>query len=301
MGNVLAVDIGGSKLLVGTVDESGRVLNHERFALPPAYDGDYLMDKLCEMAQNQGQFSPRAAGVAIPGLADPEKGVWMYAPFSGLSDIPVAKILSERLGLPVFVENDVNACALGEKLYGACRNDENFLWVTVSNGIGGGLVLNGELYRGDGYNAGEIGHFIVDESGGHLCGCGNTGCLEAVASGRAISEAYRKLTGIDKTALEIAAAAKSGDENAKKAYADAGCFIGKAVAYCVNLLNLDKVVLGGGVAQDFDLLQEPIDGALKRYVFRQANPSVEVCQTALGYHAALIGCAAVARKGLGLW
>ena len=198
----------------------------------------------------------------------------------------------------MFADNDVNVCAIGEQMYGICKEDQHFLWMTVSNGIGGALVLNGEIFAGAENNAGEIGHFIVEEHNGNRCGCGRDGCLEAMASGRAIGAAYSRLIGAEKTTAEAAEAARNGDETARKVFEQAGAYMGKAIATAVTLLNLQRVVLGGGVMQNFDLLQQPIEAAIDRYVFRQANRKIVVERTGLGYDAALIGCAAIARRGL---
>ena len=293
--NILAIDIGGSKLVVGIVDAGGSVLQSQKELLPPEYDMDYILDVICRMAESYIDFNPVAAGVTIPGLADSQKGVWCYAPFSGISDVPIAEILSEKLNLDVYIENDVNACAVGEKIYGACKEKDDFLWITVSNGIGGALYLQGKLYTGATGNAGEIGHFIVEEDTEAVCGCGKCGCLEAMASGKGIERAYAKITGMHKTAQEIALQAKAGDAVSAEVFEKAGGYIGKALAYAVNLLNLQTVVIGGGVSESFDLLAPFISKALDKYIFRQGNRSVCIQKTGLGYYAALVGAAAVAK------
>ncbi len=294
----LAIDIGGSKILAGLVDETGQVLRKTGTALPKEFDAAWLIGKICEITEDLKGAC--CCGVTIPGLADPEEGMWLYAPFSGIRNVPVARILSQRLGLPVYVDNDVNVCAIAEKVYGSCRDTDNFLWITVSNGVGGGLVLGGEIYRGKYNCAGEIGHFVVEEDSPWRCGCGAYGCLEAVASGASISAIYRAATGEDKCAKEVAACAKAGDATAAGIYEQAARYLGKAIAYCVNLLNLEKVVLGGGVSQDFELLYPAMQYAVSRYLFKTANPNLKIEKTSLGYEAALIGCAAMARKESGI-
>ena len=295
--HALAIDIGGSKLLTGLIDQNGRVLDKRKFILPDGANEKLIIEKICEMSHEYKNAS--CCGITIPGLADYDKGLWVYAPFSGISNVPIAEILSEKLGLPAFVDNDVNACAIGEKIYGACAETENFLWITISNGVGGGLILNGEIYRGKDNSAGEIGHFIVEENSKCKCGCGNYGCLEAVASGAAISNIYRSITGMERSALEIACEAKAGNKIAMELYDNAAYYIGKAIGYSANLLNLEKVILGGGVSRDFELLYPSVLRAADRYIFKAANKNIKIEKTSLGYDAALIGCAAVARKGTG--
>lgn len=290
--NILAVDIGGSKLVVGIVDSCGKVLCSEKYPLPDKYSIEHILDTVFTAATDLQSYVPAAVGVTIPGLADAENGIWEFAPFSGIGNIPIARLLSERLCLPVYIENDVNACAVGEAMYGCCRDEKDFLWITVSNGIGGALYLNGKLYTGSCGNAGEIGHFLVEENTNNRCGCGRVGCLEAMASGRAIAKSFGK-EGV--TAVDIAALAREGDPAAMEAFEKAGFYIGKAVASSLNLLNLSKVIIGGGVSLSFDLLEAPIRRAIAHYIFRQGNPNWQLCQTGLGYHAALIGAAAVAQ------
>lgn len=296
--NALAIDIGGSKILAGLVDETGHVLQRVAMALPKELDAAWLIEKICELTEELK--GAHCCGVTIPGLADPKEGMWLYAPFSGIRNVPVAHILSQRLGLPVYVDNDVNVCAIGEKVYGSCRDTDNFLWITISNGIGGGLVLGGEVYRGKYNCAGEIGHFVVEEDSPWKCGCGTYGCLEAVASGASISAIYRAVTGEEKSAKEIAAFAKAGDATAASIYEKAARSLGKAIACSVNLLNLEKVVLGGGISQDFELLYPAMQSEVQRYLFKAANPNLIIEKTSLGYEAALIGCAAMARKESGV-
>ena len=293
---ILSVDIGGSKLLVGIVDgQTGTVMAKEKYVFGKTYTQKELFDAVFRLCDGMMQYDPGAIGVSIPGLADADKGMWVYAPFSGLKDIPVARIFQNRYSLPVFVENDVNICALGEQMYVACKNDSDFLWVTVSNGIGGALVLNHTLYEGAGSHAGEIGHFIVEEPSVHRCGCGHYGCLEAVASGNAVAKRYHALTGHDRKADEIAELAREGDTAAMEIYRSVGTFLGKGISYCVNILNLKKVILGGGVVKSMALFEPALKESLGQYVFQGANPDVTVESSPLGYEAALIGCAALCK------
>lgn len=296
--NILAIDIGGSKIIIGIVDDTGKVIENKKFLLPEKYDIDFIVDSICREAISYNSYSPVAAGISIPGLADTKTGTWVYAPFSGISNIPICDILSERLGIPSFCGNDVNLCALAEKRFGACKDKDDYVWVTVSNGIGGGLVLKGELYEGISGNAGEIGHFIVEEEDGRVCGCGNSGCLEAMASGCGIAAEYKKLTGISTEAKSVADKANEGDKTAIDVFYKSGYYIGKALSYVINILNVNTAVIGGGVAQSFELLEPGINKALERYVFWPGNKKVNVVKTGLGYYASLVGCAGLALSSI---
>jgi len=300
---VLSIDIGGSKLMAGLIDMEGKVIIKERETLSQDIARDQLLNKIVLLVEKVRKACPgisiEAAGVAIPGLADPQTGLWVYSCFSGISDFPIASELSALLGLPVFIDNDVNVCAYGEKIYGICRDADDFFWVTVSNGIGGGLVLNGELYHGAYGSSGEIGHVIVEEVNGRLCPCGNRGCLEAQASGQAISKAYHELTGKKGvTAKAIGELAKAGDDAAIQVYREAGYYLGKGIAAFVNALNPAKVVLGGGVSMDAELFMPSLRETVDKYMFKRANQKLLIERTGLGYDAALIGAAAIAWKGI---
>jgi glucokinase len=301
---VLAIDIGGSQFrtaLAAVSDAGVHFAPASQRLLPPDCTKEKLFAMLEEsIAESAPTGDYERIGVTIPGLADPAAGMWIYACFSGIRNVPIAKILSEKYGSkPVFIDNDVNACALAEWQFGICKETKDFLWITVSNGIGGGLVLNGEIYRGHFGNAGEIGHFNVVEENGFRCGCGNYGCLEAEAAGPGIARRYAALLKQEPPVLsarEIAELAKSGDETAKTVFDITGRLIGKAAGYAVNLLNLEKIVIGGGVSRSFDLLPPSMEASFREKVFRDANRHAVFAQTGLGYDAGLAGAAALAMQ-----
>jgi len=311
--NTLAIDIGGSQFrtAVATVSDAGLQFSPASQRLLAS---DCTKEKIFAMleesiAESAPDGNYERIGITIPGLADAAAGIWVYACFSGIRDVPIAKILSEKYGKPVFIDNDVNACALAERRFGICAGTKDFLWITVSNGIGGGLVLGGEVYAGHFGNAGEIGHVCVIEEGGFRCGCGNYGCLEAEAAGPGIARRYAALMGKEffdlsaehlateqLAAEQIAELARAGDETAKSVFDTTGRLIGKAASYAVNLLNLEKVVIGGGVSNSFDLLLPSMEASFREKVFRDANPSVVFEKTALGTNAGLAGAVAVAMR-----
>ena len=292
MKNIFCVDIGGSKLVCGVLTPQGDIIDTYRADYPKGYTLDTILGFIREGYSALKQHDFDACGIAVPGLCDCEKGVWLYSPFSGLSNIPINQIISDMTGLPTVCDNDVNISALAEKHFGVCKDIDDFLWITVSNGIGGGLYLDGKLYRGQNLSAGEIGHFIVEENG-RKCGCGNYGCLEAHASGASIAAIYNEKTGENISAKEIADLARDGNQTAVTVWQNAGSYIGKAVSYAVNLLGIDTVVLGGGAAEAFDLLEPSATAALDQYLFKKANPNVKILHSAPAHFAALKGCAAL--------
>ncbi|MGL4943208.1 MAG: ROK family protein [Thermoguttaceae bacterium] len=302
---ILALDIGGSKLMASLVEARGDTACGEELhfgevvyrVMKPRATANDVLAVIDDAVASLGAVDFDAIGVTIPGLADVERGVWVYAPFSGISDFPIASVLSQRFGgRRVAIENDVNACAVAEKRYGVCRGINHFLWVTVSNGIGGGLVLNGELYRGACDAAAEFGHIVVveDQTEAAKCGCGNRGCLEAEAAGPAIARRYQYHTGFAITAEQVAEAARAGDGVALEVIDDVASLIGRATSYAVNLLNLEAVVFGGGVMGSSDVFLPSIRAVCKRHLFRKPNTSLQILTTAFGNRAGLAGAATVA-------
>lgn len=290
--NIFCVDIGGSKLICGVLTESGEILDTYRADYPKDYTFDTIVGLIKEGYNKLKDYNCISCGVAVPGLCSYETGLWLYSPFSGLSDIPINEIVTDITSLPCLCDNDVNISALAEKYFGICKNIDDFLWVTVSNGIGGGLYLGGKVYRGNNLAAGEIGHFIVEENGRECC-CGNKGCLEAYASGASIAAIYNERTGKELSAKDIADLAREGDGAALAVWQEAGAYIGKASSYAVNLLGIDTVVLGGGAAEAFDLLCPSAKTALDKLTFKKANPDAKLLHSQPGRFAALMGCAAL--------
>ena len=299
--NILGIDIGGSKISVGMIDGAGNVLCSEKEQLPAGTTADSLLCAIknkCDIVFDKYNFNVNdfgKIGVTIPGLTDAKNGIWVYAPFSGISNFPIAEKINEIYGYnkKVYIENDVNACAVGEKRFGCCKDINDFIWVTVSNGIGGSVFINGRLYAGHNGNAGEIGHIKVCDDNNFACGCGDYGCLEAVAAGPGIAKRYNNINKSDLTAEQIAAEARAGNSAAVKTMYDTGWYIGKALSAAINILNPEMTVFGGGVSQSFDLIEPGIKDALEKYLFKAANKNIKLRQTALAYNAALIGAAAI--------
>ena len=314
--NILAIDIGGSKILTAAAvvsDESGKmqcalsgIVKEPLFKESSQVDILAAIDRLIQktfLETGLGWNEICCIGATIPGLADRNRRYWIYAPFSGIRDFPIGSILKEKYGKKVFAENDVNACAWAEKIFGVCSNVDDFLWVTVSNGIGGGLVLRGDVYSGAFGGAAEFGHLCVVENG-HLCGCGNHGCLEAEAAGPGIARRFIELMaknpnqqkefGLDKpTAETIAQAARNNNPFAQQIYEQTGYYLGRAAAWAANLINPAKIVIGGGVAGAFDLFFPQMEETFKEQSFRSVNNKLIFEKTGLGYEAGLFAAASL--------
>lgn len=300
---VLAVDMGGSKFIVALVDPSGAILCSQKYPWTELSSDGVVRDikaAIHSLLENNPQYRPAAMGAAIPGLTDPKKGLWVEASFSGIRGLPFASIMQAEFGMPVFIDNDCNACARAENLFGCCRGVDHFIWITVSNGIGGCIFANGNIYYGCGGNAGEIGHVVVEEGpNARPCKCGLSGCAEMHASGLAIVKNYISLggqweiSGEVPTAKTIAYLARAKDRAAMAAYEMEGIYLGRAIGAAINLLNPQKVVIGGGVSLSFDLFRPSLSKTLETHVYRNANPGYSAEPTALGYNAALLGAAAL--------
>lgn len=297
----LSFDVGGSKYIVGLVSRFGRVMEMRRGvwrALTEECVLDTLLQAAKELLQTTGA-KPLACGVTIPGLADPQRGLWVEASFSGIRNFPICRCLTESLGLPAYCDNDGQAYALAEMVFGACRGVQDFVYMNVSNGIGGALVSGGRLLYGNNGNASEPGHCCVIP-GGRLCKCGSRGCLEMHAAGPGISRNYQEAGGSPgsdgkpATAEEIAGRARAGEALAQEIFQLEGQLLGRILAMEINLLNPRKVILGGGVALAYDLFGPSLEETVREQVYRGANPDYVIEPTSLGYLAGLYGGAAIA-------
>ncbi|MDO4583072.1 MAG: ROK family protein [Planctomycetia bacterium] len=305
--NILAIDIGGSKILAGwmqifTTPEGWRdyqILQTVQESLAGNLSERVILETIDRMVERlfpENAFAEvEALGVTIPGLADEE--VWIYAPFSGIENFPIVRELRCRYGKPVRIANDVNACALAERQFGKCRDARDYVWMTISNGIGGGIVLNGKIYPGALGFSGEFGHMTVVEDG-QLCGCGKRGCLEAECAGPGLARFYATLEGTSEpiSAAEIARRAEAGEASAVQAFVREGKLLGLALANIANILNPEKILLGGGVTRAWKWFSPTMQAEFEKNLFRRANSGLKIEQTGLGYEAALIGAAALTEK-----
>lgn len=310
MNRYLAIDLGGSKLASGVVDDAGVIHSRESVATPTKGGPDAVLEQIERMCRPLlAEHGPVAgAGMTLPGIVDAADGILTYAPYSGWQNVPFARMVSSSLGIGVQVENDVNACALAEVRFGAAENARCLLWITVSTGIGGGIVVDGQLMGGTHGLAGEIGHVIVNEDGAR-CGCGNNGCLEAEAAGPAwrrkalaLMDRGRRtmLTTLSEgnadriDARMIADAARRGDSLSIEVAEGAAEMLARGLAAAINVLDPDLIIVGGGVGLAFDLMQPVIDREIPRRCIPAKFHRCSVRSSALGYDAALIGAATLA-------
>ncbi len=304
----LGVDLGGSKILGVVLEEGGS--EGPILETPTPRDAGGLARALLQLIRALSRRGEVAAvGVAAAGLVDEGGRVLRYAPNLPLREFPLARLLEEELEAVALVENDATAAAFAEWRLGAGRGFHDMVMVTLGTGIGGGLVLGGQLYRGGHGLAGEVGHMVVVE-GGPPCACGRRGCWEAVASSRALQmyaleEAAREPGSVlasspAPSGVEVSAALAQGDRAAERAVTRLGRYVGLGVANIVNLLDPEVVVLGGGLAELGEALLAPCrDAVSEGLVGRDFRPPPEVRRAELGRKAGAVGAALMALKAAG--
>ena len=307
------VDVGGTKIAGGVVDEDGKVLAQTRVE-SPARDTDAIESAIEQLvAELRAEHEIETVGVGAAGFVDAARSTVMFAPNLAWRDEHLKHDLEARLGLPVVIENDANAAAWGEFAYGAGADINDLLLVTVGTGVGGGIVLDGQLMRGAFGVAAEIGHMRV-VPGGRLCGCGNHGCWEPYASGTALVRDTREAAAAgslmaqslveraggsvdDITGPLITEAAKDGDRFAIEQIATLGRWLGEGIASLASVLDPAVAVIGGGVSEAGDLLLDPIREAFSRNLSgRSFRPELEIRPAQLGNDAGTIGAADLSRR-----
>ena len=309
---VVAVDLGGSKIALGIISRDYLILAREHF-LTQAEEGVDSVIKRIISAVKQITASANTTlshiygvSIAAAGAIDSRRGIITLSPnLPGWRDIPLGSIIEERLGIRTWLLNDANAAALGEHHFGAGRGVANLVYLTIGTGIGGAVIIDGKLYTGVCGSAGEIGHMTIDTNGPG-CECGNIGCLEQLAAGKAIArEAKNRLASgersslsedvagklEDVTAEDVAVAAKKGDTLAIDVVNSAATYLGVGMVNLVNIFNPEAIVVGGGVANMGDLLLAPARQVVRERAFLESAAAVCIVAAELGSDAGLLGAA----------
>jgi len=305
----IGVDIGGTKMLVGAVDDRQQVLHRSRRPTGKI-DLDELVAGIVEEVEAAHEAVPDACGVGlgVPCTLDREQGLVVTSVNLPISNVKLGELVAERITLPVTMDNDANCAMLAEHRFGVARGAANAVMLTLGTGIGGGIVIAGEIYRGTVGAAAEIGHLVVEADGRRCHGaCDGAGCIEAYASGTSIGElgeaaaarapgsaiAEAIAAGEYEGAVTVGEAARQGDETALSVYADAGRYLGVAFASLANVFDPEMIVIGGGAAAAGDLLLDPARDELRRRALKPMNET-PVVEAQLGPDAGMIGAAALA-------
>ena len=306
---VVGVDFGGTHLRAALIDRDGNILKRVKRKTMAHLGADAVFDRIADAVRDAADElaegdSLVAVGVIAPGPLDPFKGIVFYAPNLNWVNVPLADELQNRLGLPVFAGNDANLAALAEHRYGAGKGLTDIIYMTVSTGIGAGIIINNEMLLGSNGQAAEVGHMPIMPEG-PLCGCGQRGCIESLASGPNIARiAKERLShGVESllqehdgeiTAKEVVQAAQKGDRLALELLNQAGSYIGLALASLVHIFNPQRFVFGGGVSNAGDLLFDPIRHALKWRTIASYHDTFDIVPAELGDNVGLLGAAALA-------
>jgi glucokinase len=309
----IGIDVGGTKVLGGVVDASGEILLEARRDTPRE-GGRALTAAIADVARElMDAYSVESIGISAAGFVSSDRKTMLAAPnIAGWNGVDLDAELTALIGLPVVIENDANAAAWGEAAFGAGRGHGHLLIVTVGTGIGGGMVVNGSLYRGGFGTAAEIGHMrVVPE--GHLCGCGARGCFEQYASGSALMrhareaisatpELARNLLALGDgtvyglTGKHVTEAAHAGDAVALAAFNTTAQYLGAGIAALSVILDPTRIVIGGGVVDAGEILLEPTRQSLIRHMpFAGKHPYPDIVPAELGNKAGLVGVANLAR------
>lgn len=304
---VIGIDVGGTGLKGAVIDRQGNVFVKENRPTQRERGPEAVVESILAFADDltkrsrdpSGANRIAAAGVAVPGLIDEKTGVALASVNLEWKDVPLRRLLEERLGVPAVIGHDVRTAGIAEGLLGAARSSKDYLFLTLGTGIGAAVVLHGFAYTGAHNVGGEFGHMVV-QPGGPLCGCGRHGCIEILASASAVVQRYRSMTQTPAniTARDVAERMTAGDPVAEKVWEEAIDALSMGIANYITLLDPERVVIGGGMADAGKMLFEPLITQLATEVTLQPVPPV--LPAALGNDAGYLGTALKAWLALGV-
>ena len=318
MNNVIGIDIGGTQFRLGLFDHQGRrLLTSEGDTLRSGGRG-WMLEQLrerCRALKERSDFPVKACGISFGGPVDFQRQLVTSIHAPGWENFALSQWVQETLGIPARLDNDANAGALGEYRFGAGRDAESLVYITLSTGIGGGFVFGGKVFRGKDSLAGEVGHLPVSDSG-VICSCGARGCLETFCSGSAIAQrgrewAVRRPESVARmielsggsadeiTAKAVVQAAAEGDTAAGRIIREAARWLARALLIVIRIVNPDRIILGGGVALAGNILLEPVRESLEELSSPTIHYSTEIVLTELGGYSPLYGAAAMGLELLG--
>ena len=301
---IIGIDLGGTNLKVALLDLKYNIEDKEVLSTRSFMEKGQLISGIVHSVtrfikyNNLSKTEIIGVGLGLPGPIDAKSGVVHFFPnIPGWKEVGLKDILKKKLGLPVFVDNDAKLMTLAEHKLGAAKGFNNVLCMTLGTGIGGGLIINGKLYRGFDNAAGEIGHLPINEKGPD-CNCGASGCLEAYVGNQRISLEAKRAFKREVTPEELSELALKRNRAAIDIWRKTGSHLGFALAGVVNLLNLDAIVIGGGVAKAGKVLFDSIVKTLKNQAMNVQAKRVKILRAKLGNEAGLIGAAIMVKEGL---
>lgn len=301
---VLAADLGGTNIRMAAVDRNGIILHRTEKLTPRSTDDSAITRSLADMHSELSSelgYAPLGIGIAAASIIDPVNQILTSSPnIPELNGSHLLRKLSELIDSPVHLENDATAAAIGESWIGASKDVDSSICITLGTGIGGGIIIDGNVLRGIDGTAGEVGHVVVDHNG-HSCGCGNFGCIEQYASATAVVRMAREefpnfpaspLAKLERLeAKDIYDAAIGGDECAIKVFKTMSSYLGDAVTGLVNTFNPEMIVIAGGLARGWDMFGDDLREHIDRKAFRRPAERVRILPAVLGSDAGVLGAA----------
>jgi glucokinase len=311
-GKVIGIDLGGTNIKAAAVTNEGKLVTKLEWATEAEQGVGHVVQRLQSIARavasEAGWIWSDVAGIGIgiPGFLDFQAGVVERAVNIGWEQVPILDIMQRELGVPVYFDNDANAAAIGEAWVGGGRGFRHVVAVTIGTGIGGGILIDGQIYRGANGMAGEFGHMVMDWGHGHVCNCGQTGCLETIASATAMLRSARQavergettaLASYDTESLTtrlVIDEARNGDAVAGRIVRHAMETLGMALSYIGNALNPERIVIGGGVSKAGDVLFSPILTGFQQGALSRVQEACKIVPAELGNDAGVLGAAKLA-------
>lgn len=282
-GNIIGIDVGGTFIKIGLVSPKGRILARKKIPTPDRADSRIIVDAIKE-------FRAVGIGIGVPGFVDTAKGiVHKLVNIKGWDNVPLQRLMEKVTGVPTRIDNDVNCMVLGEVTFGIAKGKKNVFGITLGTGVGGGIIIDGRIYRGASFTAGEVGHVTVIKDGPR-CNCGNRGCLEALVGNKTIIKRGKM------SPQELELAAKKGDKTAIRIWQEVGENVGLVLAGIVNVLNPELIVIGGGIANAGNLIMKSIRETVKKRAVPVARDIVKIEFSKLGDDAGILGAAALCMK-----
>ncbi|MCX5692465.1 MAG: ROK family protein [Candidatus Omnitrophica bacterium] len=288
----IGIDLGATFVKIGLVDNRGKVYFRRKIKTPLGADKTLLIDSIVNNVKDIIKESGKAVsgiGIGVPGPVDSKKGIVHYFPnIKGWKEVPLKAMLEKKLGLAVMLDNDVNAMSLGEFVFGAGKGSRNIVCLTLGTGVGGGIIIDSKLYRGGSMTAGEVGHMPINETG-PICNCGGIACLERYIGNRYILERAKKIFGNSVTLERVSELAGLGDKKALAIWTDVAEKLSVALSQVVNLLNPDKIVIGGGVSKAGPFILNPLKKEIRKRAMKDQAAHVKIVPAKLGADAGIIG------------
>lgn len=291
----IGIDLGATRIKMALVDEGGRIFHRREIDTPFNAKRDEIINSIVnnvrDIIKESGvrKRNILGAGIGVPGPVDSKKGIVCYFPnIKGWKDVPLKPILQRRLGLKVNLDNDVNAMTLAEYKFGAGKGALNLVCLTLGTGVGGGIIVNGKIFRGSTMCAGEIGHIPINEKGPR-CNCRGIACLERYIGNRYILDRAMRIFGKKIRLKELDYLAKRGNRKALRIWEDVGRKLGTALTGVVNLLNPDIIIIGGGVAKAGEFILRPLRREIKARAMSDQAAHVKIVRAKLGDNAGIIG------------